>query len=301
METKNMETKNMENTVMRTLTVTRGKTFVGCISKVRIYIEDHTAPEIGILDTPCRLLGTLKNGETQSFEIPEEAVKIFAIADKASKHYCNEFYPIPAGFDPVTLTGQCRYDPASGNPFRFDGVTNEAVLANRRKNTRRGIIVTVVAVILGVIIGLARAGVLFPEKDKAFTGSDYSITLTNRFEKDEEDNEGYEAIYEKDDVLVMISKETFASLGEYGSISVTEYNDIIQKGTEAPTKTEVRTEDGLCYYDHTLIIDGESYTYHVFAYKGSDAFWLVQFVVYTEDAEKTNADIMAWAKTFVPN
>lgn len=286
---------------MRTLTVTRSKTFVGCVSKVRIYMEDYNSPETTILDTPCRLLGTLKNGETQSFEIPEEAVKIFAIADKASKHYCNEFYPIPAGFDPVTLTGQCRYDPASGNPFRFDGVTNEAVLANRRKNTRRGIIVTVVAVILSVIILFAQPGVLFPEKDKAFTGSHHSITLTNRFEQDEEDDEGYEAIYEKDDVLVMISKETFVSLGEYGSISVTEYNEIIQKGTEAPTKTAVRTEDGLCYYDHTLIIDGESFTYRVFAYKGSDAFWLVQFVVYTEDMEKNQADIMAWAKTFAPD
>lgn len=286
---------------MRTLTITRNKTFVGCAGKIRLYVEDYTSPETTILDTPCRLLGTLKNGETQSFEIPEEAVKIFAIADKVSKSYCNEFYPIPAGFDPVALTGMCKFNPASGNAFRFDGVTDETVLANRRKGGKKGLIILIAAVIVGFVIGMTATGILFAEKDKAFEGSAYSITLTNRFEKDEEDNEGYEAIYEKDDVLVMISKETFASLGEYGSISVTEYNDIIQKGTEAPTKTEVRTEDGLCYYDHTLIIDGESYTYHVFAYKGSDAFWLVQFVVYTEDAEKTNADIMAWAKTFVPN
>ena len=286
---------------MRTLTITRNKTFVGCAGKIRLYMEDYTSPETTILDTPCRLLGTLKNGETQSFEIPEEAVKIFAIADKVSKSYCNEFYPIPAGFDPVTLAGQCRYNPATGNAFRFEGVTDEEVLANRRRGSKKGIIVLIAAFAVGVLIGLVSTGILFPEKAETFTHEQFSITLTNRFEKDEEDNEGYEAIYEKDDVLVMISKETFASLGEYGSISVTEYNDIIQKSTEAPTKTEVRTEDGLCYYDHTLIIDGESYTYHVFAYKGSDAFWLVQFVVYTEDAEKTNADIMAWAKTFVPN
>ena len=283
---------------MRTLTVTRNKTSVGCLGKIKLYIEDYAAPEITVLDTPCRLLGTLKNGETRSFEISEEAVKIFAIADNASKKYCNEFYPIPAGFDPVTLSGQCRYNPTTGNPFRFDGVTDEAVLSNRRKNTKRGVIVAVVAVVLGVIIGLARTGVLFPEKDKTFTGSDYSITLTNRFDFDSD--EDFTAVYEADDVLVLISKETFASLGEYASISVTEYNQIIQKDTEAPSKTEVRTEDGLCYYEHTLEVDGDSYTYHVFAYKGSDAFWLVQFVTFTEDAEKANADIIAWAKTFAP-
>jgi hypothetical protein len=95
----------------------------------------------------------------------------------------------------------------------------------------------------------------------------------------------------------MISKETFISLGEYGSISVTEYNEIIQKGTEAPTKTAVRTEDGLCYYDHTLIIDGESFTYRVFAYKGSDAFWLVQFACDKNEFADKRQDFISWANT----
>lgn len=284
---------------MRTLTVTRGKTFVGCASKIRLYIEDYTAPEITVLDTPCRLLGTLKNNETQSFEITEEAVKIFAIADKVSKSYCNEFYPIPAGIDPVTLSGQCRYNPMNGNAFRFDGVTNEAVLANRRKNTKRGILVLVAAVVLGVVIGLASTGVLFPEKEKTFTESEFSITLTNRF--DPETDRDFIAVYEADEAVVWISKETFASLGEYGSISVTEYNEIIQAGTEAPSKTEVRTVEGLCYYDHTIDADGEELTCRVFAYKGSDAFWLVQIATFTEDAKEMEADIMAWAKSFAPN
>ena len=76
---------------MRTLTITRNKTFVGCAGKLKVYIEDYQAPEMTILDTPCRQIGILKNGETQSFEITEEAVKVFVIADKISKGYCNEF------------------------------------------------------------------------------------------------------------------------------------------------------------------------------------------------------------------
>ena len=300
METKNidMETPKIGNTFTRTLTITRNKTSVGCLGKIKLYIEDYTAPEITILDTPCRLLGTLKNGETQSFEITEEAVKIFAIFDNVSKNYCNEYYPIPAGIDPVTLSGQCKFNPTIGNAFRFDDLTDEEALANRRKGKKKGVVVYVAAIVAGLIIGLLSTGLLFPEKDKTFTEASYSITLTNRFEEDV--FEGYEGIYEKDEVLVMISKETFASLGEYGSISVTEYNQIIQKDTEAPSKTEVRTEDGLCYYDHTYVVDGENYTYYVFAYKGSDAFWLVQFVVFTEDAADLEADILAWAKSFAP-
>ena len=138
---------------MRTLTITRNKTAVGCAGRIRIYVEDYTAPEITILDTPCRPLGILKNGETQSFEIPEEAVKIFAIADKASKNYCNEFYPIPAGIDPVTLSGQCRYNPMGGNAFRFDGVTDEETLQNRKENKAKGGPIMAVCIAIGFVVG----------------------------------------------------------------------------------------------------------------------------------------------------
>ena len=284
---------------MRTLTVTRNKTFVGCASKIRIYVEDYVSPEITILDTPCRLLGILKNGETQSFEIAEEAVKVFAIADKYSRKYCNEFYPIPAGIDPVSLSGQCRYNPTGGNPFRFDGVTNEAVLANRRKNTRRGIIVLVAAVVLGVIIGLAQTGILIPEKPKTFTHDRYAITLTTRF--DEESYTDFDGVYEYGSTVVLISHETFAELGEYASISVAEYNRLVQENTVAPSKTSVKTVDGLCYYDHTAEVDGRDYTYRVFAFKGSDAFWLVQIAVPTDSLAHQEATIMEYAHSFVTN
>ena len=284
---------------MRTLTVTRNKSFVGCVSKINLYIEDYTAPEITILDTPCRPLGALKNGETQSFEIPEEPVKVFAIADKISKNYCNEFYPIPAGIDPVTLSGQCRYNPMNGNAFRFDGVTNEAVLANRRKSSRRSILITVAAVVVGVIIGLASTGVLFPEKPQTFSSADYSITLTNTFDK--KNYSGFHATYERYDALVMISKETFTELGEYASLSVAEYNDIIRTSNTASGKTALQSKDGLCYFDYTADVDGDNFSYRVFAFKGSDAFWLVQIAVLTEDMSAMEADIMEWAKTFTPN
>lgn len=284
---------------MRTLTVTRGKTFVGCASKIRIYVEDYTAPEITVLDTPCRLLGTLKNNETQSFEITEEAVKIFAIADKASKNYCNEFYPIPAGIDPVTLSGQCRYNPMNGNAFRFDGVTNEAVLANRRKNSKRGLLVLVAAVVVGVIIGLASTGVLFPEKEKTFTESEFSITLTNRFDPERDDD--FYAVYGRDDAVVMIARETFAELGEYSSLTVSEYIQAYQESNAAASKTAVKTADGLCYFDYNATVSGDELTYRFFAYKSSDAFWTVQIAVFTEDLADSEADIMAWAKSFAPN
>ena len=90
-------------------------------------------------------------------------------------------------------------------------------------------------------------------------------------------------------------------LGEYASLTVAEYNGIIRDGTNETSKTALQTADGLCYYDYTADVDGDSFTYRVFAFKGSDAFWLVQIAVLTEDAESLEADIMAWAKSFTPS
>ena len=77
---------------MRELTITRRKTVVGCAGKLKVYIEDPSAVELIINNSPCRMLGTLRNGETKQFSIPEEACKIFVIAGKMSRNYCFDYY-----------------------------------------------------------------------------------------------------------------------------------------------------------------------------------------------------------------
>ena len=60
---------------MRNLTITREKSFVGCLGRVKVFIEDHTYIETTINNIPCRKLGDLKNGETKTFLISEQALK----------------------------------------------------------------------------------------------------------------------------------------------------------------------------------------------------------------------------------
>lgn len=138
---------------MRNVIIKRNKSFVGCLSKLKVYIEDYTYGETKIGGVPCRKLGTLKNGEEKAFLIPDNASKIFVIADSLSKNFCNEFYNLPEGQYDIYLSGQCRYNPASGNAFRFDGVTDESVIKNRKKGTKIGIVVLILAIIVGFIIG----------------------------------------------------------------------------------------------------------------------------------------------------
>lgn len=284
---------------MRTLTITRGKTFVGCLGKFKFYVEDANNPETTILNTPCRKLGTIKNGETKSFEIPEEAVKIFVIADKVSKGFCNEYYPIPAGTEDVTLTGQCKFNPANGNAFRFDGVTDEAVLANRRKSSNKGLIVLAVALVaglvMGFIIGLAcTVGSLFgPE---TFAGEGYSITLPGSFYEIEDDT--FHAVYQSSNAIVMLYEETFAEYPSIENATPRSYARIMKNNTSYPTTDITDTEDGLVYFDYTATTEEFDFTYRVFVFKGPESFWTVQITTPTEDMAGMEAKIMEWARSF---
>lgn len=146
---------------MRTLTIKRTKRFVAFLVKMKIYVEDPTSDEIVINKVPCRKLGTLKNGEEKSFQIDDGAAKVFAIADQLSKDYCNEYYQLPEGTEDIFLSGRNHFNPASGNAFRFDGNDNEEIIANRKKNNVKGVVVLIVSIIVGAILGFLIANSLF--------------------------------------------------------------------------------------------------------------------------------------------
>ena len=138
---------------MRKLTIKRTQTFVACLAKMKVYIEDHVSSEITISDVPCRKLGDLKNGEEKTFEIGNEAARVFVIADGLSKDYCNDFYELPDGNEDIVLTGKNRFNMATGNAFRFDNNNSQAAQANRQRGKGKGVVVLIVAIIVGAIIG----------------------------------------------------------------------------------------------------------------------------------------------------
>ncbi len=141
---------------MRKLTVKRRKTFVGCSSKVKIYIEDFNG-DTYINGIKCRLLGKLKNNECATYEIGNESYKLFAIYDNISKNYCNDYYTISAGASDVEVSGIAHLNPGGGNPFLFDGVTDEEALYNRSINSKRGIFI-----LIGILVSAFLAGVAVP-------------------------------------------------------------------------------------------------------------------------------------------
>ncbi len=282
---------------MRNLTIKRTKSFVACLVKLKIYIEDPVSSDIVINNIPCRKLGELKNGEEKAFEISERAAKVFVIADKLSKDYCNEYYQLPEGEWDIALTGRNKFNPAGGNAFRFDNNDSAEVKANRKKGTTIGLMVLIAAVVVGLVVGnlIGKGVTIKTVEPKDFSYDKMSITLTEEFEKT--DMEGFTVAYGSKDVAVFAIKESFSLQEDVGSLTLKEYaNIVIEKNNRDAT---VKEKDGLtCFeFDYLNPETKEAYRYFAYVYKSEDAFWLVQFAVLKENSDTYEEKIGEWAKS----
>lgn len=285
---------------MRNLTIKRNKSFVGSLLKTKIYIEDPMSEDIQINGVSCRKLGEIKNGEEKTFSIGSGEAKVFAIADKLSRGYCNDYYPLPAGDEDVNLTGKMHYNPGAGNPFRFDGVTDETVLANRKKNGRKGLGIIVAAAIVGGIVGFA---VGFAEnldlgskkEPREFNCQGMTITLTEAFEETEPGN--YTACYESKNTMVFALKEEFTIADGFEDYTLEEYGQLVMMANGM--EDELNTTDGVMWFTYTYDSPEHDQDFYYFAtvHKGNDAFWLIQFATTESLAEQYMPQFLEWAKT----
>lgn len=284
---------------MRNLTIKREKSFVGSLAKMKVYIEDPTSNEMRINDVPCRKIGDLKNGETKTFQIDEQTLKVYVIADKLSKNYCNEFYQLPAGQEDVFLSGKNKFNPANGNAFRFDNNESEENIANCKRGTRKGLLILIIAAIIGAVVGYSITSGLFSDKTpdaKDFSSNGMSISLTDEFIKT--DVENYTVAYDSKNVAVFALKEAFALAEGFQNYTLEQYGNLILRNNNL-SASELQNLDGLTEFEYEFTNPNtkDTYTYFSFVYKADDAFWLVQFATLTENVDEYRAQILEWAKT----
>ncbi len=283
---------------MRSLTVKRRESFVGCAMKLKVYVEDYSSHDLVINDIPLRKLGDIKNGEQKAFEVDDTPARIYVIADKLSKGYCNEYYTLPAGSEDVYLEGACKYNPFNGNAFRFDNNNSEEVIKNRKKNIRKGAIVLAVCCVVGFIFSLI-IGFNSYEPDvagKIFSADGMSITLTDEFKKTSFDT--YNIVIASEEVVVFGLKEDFSLFEGFEGYSTKEYAELVIQNNELEA-TEVTESDGSTCFTYDLVNpqDSTDYLYYAYTFKTDDAFWLVQFLLEAENSEKYNDAIKGWVST----
>ncbi len=276
---------------MRNLIITREKTYVARLITMKVYIEDSVSGDTKINGVLCRKLGTLKNGEQKSFPIDDTAARVFVIADKLSKGFCNEFFDVPAGTFDVAIKGKNHYNPFAGNPFRFEGVDNEEVLANRKKMRKRSYIVMAIALVVGVVLGVV-SGLLDSDEitPKTFSKEEMSITLTSEFMYFPQ--EDFTACYGTENYTVLVSKDEFSYFEEVPDIYG--YAELVI----ADPAIETVDYEGFISFEYTGYgDDGTEYSYFATVFETEDAFWLIQFASETEKYEEILPTFVEWAKT----
>ncbi|MBO7196500.1 MAG: hypothetical protein J6V80_04140 [Clostridia bacterium] len=173
--------------------------------------------------------------------------------------------------------------------------SGEEADGNKKKRIVKGLILLVAAIIIGFIIGYVIVTLAFTGiggKAKEFKAAEISITLTEGFKQQYVPM--FWAVYVSKDVDVTISKDSYAD-GGYSGFDATQYARYIMQ-QNGYSDSKVNTEDGLSYFTYsTTNSDGNKYLCYAFAYKESQAYWLVQFRVEKNKADKYADDIMKWA------
>ena len=286
----------------RNLTIKRNRSSVGCLSRLKVYVEDHETVELIINDTPCRKLGELKNGEEKTFQVPARSVKVYVIAKTWSRNFCNDFYRLPEGQDDVFLSGECVFNALSNNAFRFDNNESAEVLENRKRGAKKGAGVLAVSLIIGSVIGYTIGYYLTSgraQSDKSFFCDEMSITLTSEFvEADDADSYGCKAAYEANNVALIVIKEPFDLAEGFGDYTEDQYVDLAIRANYLANAKRLSI-DGLNGFQYKYVDakTAEVIFYTCFVYKSDEAFWLLEFSTYEEDTERYADSIEAWAKT----
>ena len=286
---------------MRKLTIIRHRAWAGNIIPVKIYVEDATG-KTKINGVNCRKLGSVKNGSEATFEIPTDAVKIFAIEFLLEKDLCCDFYELEAGEEDVVLHGAVVSDPLSGNPFRFhsnNSVSAKALRAkNRKKCTLLYAVVFVVAFCVGVVGGLMSSGVISVPKTIRF--DELSIKVTTEFSEAGDMEAFGMMLYDTEDVGLVITKDSSLSGVNFYAASLPMYADVIENtlGPKLGIDIDFNFKDGLCVGRYTQRSQyGENVVTYCFLYKSDEAFWILEFAVMAEQEEEYKDDIYEWAQS----
>lgn len=128
--------------------------------------------------------------------------------------------------------------------------------------------------------------------EKTFEKVGITLRLTDKF-KEEKSEMGFDAYYTSDFCGVVVLKEAFALKEGLAEEPLEQYiQNVIQNNGH--TNIEPWQRDGLWYY---VNYNNSSYRcIYSYAYKGTDAFYVVQYIMNDVDEDTLKDTIHEWAK-----
>ena len=135
----------------------------------------------------------------------------------------------------------------------------------------------------------------FIGEPKNFEKDGFLITLTDKFEE-EQSQRGFDAYYVADFCGVVVLKEEFTLEEGLAEQTLENYiNDVINANGHTGIKPQQK--NGLWFYEN---LTTKSYV-RSYSYKGSDSFWIVQFICNRSDVSKPSDIFYLWAESVEVN
>lgn len=286
---------------MRNLVIKRRKTAPNGRKHMLVYVCDPMG-QTEIHGNPCRLLGTVGNGDIAAFPVEESEVKLYVVPENMGKDTPCEYCCLPAGNTDVFLTGICQFSPFAGHPFHFDGNDRSVAKGHRRKL----LLITVVCLVAAAAIGLTSANLVGAYRlqqrnntPQVFRESGMEITLTQDFRQIDVSDQGFFTGFNSSNTTVYVQREAFADDPSLGFLSLEEYAQLVLSSSEKESGGKPTQQDGLTYYEYTARspVNGRRYSYFVFFYKGPDAFWMVEFTTLESNGAALRPAYITYAKS----
>lgn len=163
---------------------------------------------------------------------------------------------------------------------------------------KKGIFALMALIMVGIIV-LTVKFVFFPSeaKEKTFQEQEYSIQLTEDFEK--KDLKGATYYYESNTAIVMVVSENGKELSNIGvtkDSSLDDYMKAVVKNNKLPEKTKIHKQGEYRYitYESGDKKSGEFY-FVAATYKKENQFWLINFACRQTDDLKFKKQFINWA------
>ena len=129
---------------------------------------------------------------------------------------------------------------------------------------------------------------------KTFTKEGMSIELTDKFV--EKEHITMTCYYETSDMFVAVLKEEFSSYIS-SSLSLTKYAEKVISANKMDGIEVFLSEKGYAYFVYSKEASGNEYTYYATCHKAEDAFWLIQFGIFSKNYEDKLETIQKYANS----
>lgn len=136
---------------------------------------------------------------------------------------------------------------------------------------------------------------------KEYSKSGLTVTLPTDFV--EKDIVTYTYTLQSADVIMTAVKEEFSLFEALGidtdEVTLVDYASLVVETNGLPSDTKISESNGLTTFTYQNDANGKTYFYYASVFKGSDAFWLVQFGCDANNKDKFQSTFVDYTKTVV--